>query len=325
MKDIVAGDTLFTRYGGSLYQNLVVCKENETYLIDGTSFTGDSSGAGAYVVYQISGSRGCIAPLTMKACDTGYEVAAGLTKHVLIWLSTSGMIMFDSSSLIEISSDIGDRFESKSANCYNNAVSGSIPGFYDSTRCEYHLLLPTGASTTPNEEWLFDVVRKKWSLIKRGTKYLWSGWEVEDSSGNKYIYGGDSLGYVHRLEYGTTFDGVSIAYKFRLPDSMMNNSWDSRKEVRQIRLVGLCKTTTTQAIAVSHYADGATAASTPAITAFATNDAGRRFFKYARSISFRGNTHSFEFSITTNNETIGFSPLFVGGLYRTVAYDVEDK
>jgi hypothetical protein len=322
---VTCGKTLFTRYGGSLYENLIVCKNNETYLVDGTSFTGGTSGEGAFVVYQVSSARGCIAPLTMQQCDTGYEVAPGVTKHILAWLSNSGVIMFDSNSMIEISNDIGDRFFTDGTNSVNRSVVDKSAGFYDSAKGEYHVLIPTGSSVYLNEEWVYDVVRKKWFLIKRGAKYLWCGWSVEDQQGNVYSYGGTGDGFVERLENGTTFDGVSIAYKFRLPDSLLNNSWANRKEMRQIRLVGKCKTTTDQTIAVSHYADGKTAASTPAITAIPNNKTDRRFFKFQRSVSYIATTHSLEFSISTSDETEGFAPLFVSGLYKVLGYDTEES
>jgi hypothetical protein len=323
-KEINCGKTLFTRYGGSLYENLVVCKNNETYLVDGISFTGDDSGAGAFVVYQISGTRGCIAPLTMKQCDTGYEVAPGVTKHIIAWLSNSGLVMFDSNSIIEISNDIGDRFYSDGTYCINRELADKSAAFYDSSLGGYHVLIPVGSSATYlNEEWVYDVVRKKLSKINRGDKYLWCGFEVEDQYGNQYNYGGTGDGYVERLEYGTTFDGISITYKFRLPDSLLNTSWFSKKRVRKIRLVGLCKTTTDQTVLIEDYIDGSTTAATPAIVAVANNKTGSRFYKFSRSVSFIGTTHSFQFSITTDDEYGGFSPLFVSGWYEELGEDDE--
>lgn len=323
-KEVTCGKTLFTRYGGSLYENLIVCKDNETYLVDGTSFTGDA-GEGAFKVYHVSGSRGCIAPLTMQQCDTGYEVAPGVTKHILAWLSNSGVVMFDSNSMIEISNDIGDRFFTDGTNSVNRTVVDQSAGFYDSVKGEYHVLIPTGTSTYLNEEWVYDVVRKKWYLTKRGDKYLWCGWSVEDQQGNMYVYGGTDDGFVERLENGTTFDGESIAFKFRLPDSLLNSSWENRKEVRQIKLVAKCKNTTAEKVAVSHYGDGSTSVSTPAITSMPNTKAGRRFYKFQRSVSYIATTHSFEFSITTDDETEGFSPLFVGGRYRVLGLDLEEE
>jgi len=260
----------------------------------------------------------------MKQCDTGYEVAPGITKHILAWLSNSGVVMFDSNSIIEISNDIGDRFFADRTYSLNRSLSDKSAGFYDATKGEYHALLPVGSTATYlNEEWVYDVIRKKWFQVKRGAKYLWCGFEVEDSYGNQYVYGGTGDGFIERLEYGTTFDGVAITSKFRLPDSLLDSSWDRRKKIRQIRLVGVCKTTTTQTITVNHYADGSTTPSTPAIVAMTNNKTGRRFYKFARSVSLDGTTHSLEFSITTTDEIGGFDPLFVGGVYEQLGYDVE--
>jgi len=323
-RGLVAGATLFTRFGGSLYENMIVCKNNETYLVDGTSFTGDSSGAGAFVVYQVSGVRGCIAPLTMKACDTGYEVAEGVTKHVLIWLSNSGVVMFDSNSIIEVSNDIEDRMYGT----LDKKNASKSAGFYVAGKGEYHILVPilsSGASVSYlTEEWVYDTIRKRWYQVKRGTKYLWSGFNVEDEYGNQYTYGGTGDGYIELLENGTTFDGVDIVYKFRLNDSLLTKSWAHRKEMRSVRLVGICKTTTTATITLNHYADGSSTASTPVTTVIPNNKSGRRFYKFQRSVSFRGNTHSLEFTTTTNNEYGGFDPLYVSGLYKVIDYDMED-
>ncbi len=44
--------------------------------------------------------------------------------------------------------------------CPNQSAS-----FYDNVRGEYHLLIPVGSTATYlNEEWVYDVVRKKWFL-----------------------------------------------------------------------------------------------------------------------------------------------------------------
>jgi len=323
MNNLTAGATLFTRYGGSLYENMVVTKNNETYLVDGLSFTGDASGANAYVVYKISSTRGCIAPLTMKSIDVGYEVAPGLTKHVLAWLASSGVVMFDSNSLIELSTDIGDKWDNKSTTYISTALSDKSAAFGDSTLGEYHVLLIPSGQTRPTVEMVYDVIRKKWFQIKRGTEILWCGWDVEDAQGNKYCYGGTNQGNVHLLESGTDFDGTDITYKFRLPDSLLNNSWATRKEMRQVKLIGVCKTLTTSKVTVTHYADGCTTESGPEATDITPNHAGFRFYKWARSVSFRGVTHSLEFSITTDNENSGFNPLYVTGLYKTIGLDVE--
>ena len=327
MKELMAAQSLFTRYGSNLYENLIVCKRNETYLVDGFSFATAGQGQTPFVVYEVSGTRGCIAPLTMKSCDTGYEIAQGITKHTVCWLSSSGVVMFDSNSMIELSNDIGDRFFTDGANSILRSLANQSAAFYDPVKNEYHLLIPVGTSATYlNEEWVYDVVRKKWWKANRPTdKHFWCGFITEDAYGNEYVYGGSRDGFLERLEYGSDFDGSSITYKFRIPDILFDKSWDTRKELRDVRLVGKCRTTTTQKITMNHYGDGATATTTPAVPTISNNKAGRRFYKFMRSMAFIADTHSLEFTISTDDEALGgFEPLFVGGHFRAIDYDRED-
>lgn len=320
-----SGKPLYTRYGGSIYENLVVCKNNETYLVDGNGFTGDTTtGTVAYVVYKIAPNTGCIAPLTMQSCDTGYEIAPGLTKHTLMWLSAAGFEMFDANSMLLTSIDIGDRFDPNDTNYINTSIANKFAAFYDSHHNRYHGLIATGSNTTPNEEWSYDLLRKKWFKVNRSTKYLWCGFEVEDSTGNKYVFGGTGDGYLERLNYGTSFDGVGIAYKFKLADNLLDRSWYSRKRLRSVRLVGKCKTTTSQTVTMNCYLDGNATAATPTTTVISQNVSGKRFFKTYRSLNFVGVTHSIEFTVTTTDENSGFDPLFVTGSYSVIDADRGD-
>ena len=315
-EEVVCAAPLFTRYGGSIYENLIVCKRNKTYLVDGTS-------PNTYIVYQIAKSVGCIAPSTMKVCDTGYEVAPGLTKHVVVWLSDAGVVMFDANSVINISSDIADRFDPTSSNYINTAITNKFTAFYDAKRTAYHIQIATGSSTTLNEEWVYDLARRKWYQINRGAKYLTCGFEVEDAVGNNYVYGGTDDGYLERLEYGNTFDGVAITYKFRLPDGLLDKSLNYRKEVRRLKLTGKVNTTSAT-ITVRHYADGSTSASTPAIKVISQNVTGKRIYQVGRSVSFMAVFHSWEFEVSTSDIASGFNPLYVSGLFRVIDEDLYD-
>jgi hypothetical protein len=315
-QEVVCAAPLFTRYGGSIYENLVVCKRNQTYLVDGTSPEN-------YIVYKTANTIGCIAPQTMKVCDTGYEVAPGLTKHVVVWLSASGVVMFDANSIINISSDISDRFDPSNANYINLAVSNLFTAFYDARKFEYHIMIATGSSATLNEEWVYDLTRRKWYQIVRGAKYLTCGFEVEDIIGNKFVYGGTDDGFLERLETGATFDGVAITSKFRLPDGTIDKSCMYVKEVRRVKLTGKTSTTTAK-ITVRHYADGSMASSVPVIASIDQNVTGKRIFQASRSLSVRGVFHSFEFEATVSDVQGGFNPLFVSGLYRVIREDLSE-
>jgi hypothetical protein len=229
--------------------------------------------------------------------------------------------MFDSNSVITISSDIGDRFDPQSSNYINTAISENFTAFYDAKRFTYHILIATGSSTTLNEEWAYDLTRRKWYQINRGAKYITCGFEVEDTIGNKHTYGGTDYGYLERLEYGNTFDGVAITYKFRLPDGLLDRSLMYQKEVRRLKLTGKANTTTSN-ITVRHYADGSSSASIPAISVISQTISGKRIFQVGRSISFKAVFHSFEFEISTSDVASGFTPLYVSGFYRVIREDM---
>lgn len=306
--EVVAAVPLFTRYGGTTYENLLVCKKNATYLVDGTT-------PADYKVIEISTSEGCVAPLTMRACDLGYEVAPGITKHVAIWLSASGVVMFDGSVVSTISGDIQDRFQSWKANYINTSQVATFYGEYDMVNREYHLMIATGSSTTLNEEWVYDLLKKKWYLVDRGaTKRLVSAFPVTDSYGNFYLYGGTSDGYIERLEYGTTFDGTNITSTMNLGDVPLSKTPLVETEMKKVRLVGVAKTTTTNTVALTHYAD--TATSGTSLTAITPTATGKRVYIKEVPVNQRGIFHGLKFVMITSDETTGFEPLVVSGTFR---------
>lgn len=307
---VVAGAPLFTRYGGNIYENLIVCKRNETFLVDGTS-------PSDYFVYKIAPNVGCMSPLTLRVCDLGYEIAPGLNKHVLIWLSSDGVILFDANTLINISGDISDRFDPNDSNYLNMTYSQEFFGFYDAKRCEYHLLVATGSSTSLNEEWVYNILLKKWFLVDRGaTKRLKSGWECVDTNGDRHIYGGTGDGYVERLEYGTTFDGTAIAQAFKTNAAMPLKTAVYETNLRYVQLIGKAKTTTTQTVTVTHYADGDTTGNASIFAAMSMAASGKRFFRAMRSGIAKGITHELQFAVSTTDETVGFEPYLVSGFFQ---------
>jgi hypothetical protein len=303
--EIVGGATLFTRYGGNIYDNLIVIKRNEIFLMDGT-------GPSDWKIYQISTKKGCVAPLTIKKCDTSYEITQGLTKHVIIWQGSEGIHLFDGNSIITISDDIEDMFDPNSSTYIGTDVDG-FSGEYDPVRGEYHWFAGT-------REMVYSLSRKAWFEIDRGTgKKLISAWNVIDSIGNSYLYGGTSDGYIERLENGTTFDGNSIVYTVRTGDTPIAAKMEYLTEVRNVKLVGVAKNTTTATVAFKHYIDTALAGTS--IKNIAQSSSARRCFFDVSSFIGAGTTHSFEYIITTNNETIGFEPLTMSGLWKAVRND----
>ncbi len=123
--ELVAGATIFSRFSGVLSDNLILFKRTEVWLIDGT-------GPQDYKKYKISDKYGCVAPGTLKTCDMGYKTDEGPNRHVLIWQSQSGIVMFDGNSIFPISNDIEDKFDPVSPTCITYGTSYGFNSFYDS-------------------------------------------------------------------------------------------------------------------------------------------------------------------------------------------------
>lgn len=308
--DIVAGGSLYTRFGSSLYENLILCKELETWLIDGTSLS-------TYALYKISDQYGCVAKDTFKICSIGFEVAQGINKHVAIWQAGGAIVIFDGSSVMPIHFDIENVFDPASSTTINPAMIHKSSAFYDEVKREYHWLWASGSNTTLNKEYVFDPLRRKWFEIDRGSgKYLQLGISVTDTNGYKYLYGSIDTGYLERLEYGTTFDGNSIVSQFQTPDIPLGG-WNNETMLRHVRLITKSKTITTANVNMTHYGDMANTGTS--VGSYSVTDITRRVVNNVKSIHTGPHTfHSFACSMTTRNESIGFEPIGLEVFFKQV-------
>jgi hypothetical protein len=313
-EEVVGAATLFTRFGGTLYDNLIVLKKNALYLIDGYS-------SDTYRRYTISSKIGCVAPLTIKTCDTSYEISPGLTKHIIIFQSARGIEMFDGNAVTLVSDDIQDFFDPSSDNYINTSIVDTFSSFYDVKNYEYHWLCATGNSVTINREMVYDLIKKKWFEVDRGTgKALNCGSNVEDSLGNKYIYGGTKDGHLELLENGTSMDGNDISYTVWVSDIPLAKSIDYENCLNYLSLVAVSKNVSTSTVLATVFPDGIlTGISLPVISQANT---AHRFYRATRSCRINGTTHGFKFTVSTNNETIGFEPLIISGFYQSIRENI---
>ncbi|MDD5722708.1 MAG: hypothetical protein PHY29_03085 [Syntrophales bacterium] len=316
-EELVAAVPIFSRQGGVIYENLVMCKRNDTYLVDttvtsSTSTTNVAVTSTNYRVYKVADNIGCVAALTMQLCNIGFQLAPGINRHAAIWQSSGGIVMFDANSVIPISDDIQNFFDPADPDYINVSIIDKFSSFWDDRNKEYHWLFATGSSTTLNKEWAYDLKRRKWYEVVRPVP-LQCGWNVQDALGNGYSYGGTTTGYIERLENGTTMDGSAITYSFRLLGKRFASAM-YRTELRYIKLTGKTKSTSDQSVAMTHYADGDSTGTS--LTAIPQTGTGKRIYQVVRSASLKAVEHSLEFSISTDDETIGFQPLMISGLYR---------
>lgn len=147
---ITGGASLYTRFGGGVFSNLVVFKRSEVWIVDGT-------GPADYRIFKISDSYGCVAPATLVTCSTGFEVAPGVVKHILIWQAANSVVVFDGNAVMPISDDVKNYFDPTRPECINPAMIDKSQGFFDEENLEYHWMFAVGTSTVINKEVVYEV------------------------------------------------------------------------------------------------------------------------------------------------------------------------
>ncbi len=323
----VAAIELFERTSTEAKSHVLVLKENSIHVVEGNNPEN-------WTVVNLTDRIGCNAPYTVSGSTLGFEFAPLQRKQIAIWQGSSGIYMFDGTSVIPISDDISNFFDQKNANAINLAYSNISYGFFEVTNGEhfYHWLFASGSSTVLNEEWVFDIKRQKWFEFDRGAgKALQGGGTVIDANGNSYAYGFEDNGYLQRLNNGTDFDGNSIAYEMGFGDVLPAGDMNTLTSIDSVRLAVVSKSTTSSSISVFHYGDTKTAATQDthngnAYYTFGTLKTGQRVaFPFKRINTPAHMTHKLKFTISTNNETgTGFEPLLVGGFYKARGFSEQN-
>ena len=296
---LTAASTMYAQYKDQLSSIRAVFKANETWLLLGNSQQ-------TWRKIQVSDTKGCVAPPTLQRFDV---VVEGSSVQVLIFQGSNGIHMFDGRNVIDIHDDIRDIFDDGTI---NPDEIGNSTSFYDPKRQEYHWMWASGANTDLNKEYVFDVRRFKWFQIDRGTgAYLQCGYTVEDTDGNTFNYGMIDTGHAVRTENGTTFAKTTgsneIAHTMWLGDFVP--SFGVGTKLDNVNLIGKA-VSETDTVTLTHYGDGKTAASTPAIVAETQVASGKRIYDARMSVQKGQNfSHSLKFEVTTGSTSVGFEPL----------------
>jgi hypothetical protein len=313
--EIVAGATLYTRFGPGIFDNLIVLKRKEIWLVDGTN-------PSDYKKYRIADSFGCVAPGTLKSCQLGYEITPGLVKHVLIWQSDNAMVLFDGNSVVPISEDISNYFDKTKAECIPDSMKANSEGFYDPFNYEYHWLFASGAGqTTLNKEFVYDLLKKKMFEVDRGTgNYLQMGFFAKDSIGNTYSFGGLDTGYIERLEFGTTFDNTNIISTLRIGDIPLGG-WQYKSEIRHLKHIAVSKSTTTNSVTLTHYGDSGTVSSKT--ISHAVKNTIQSTVQKVEGVNWGNYTfHSIQAVLITSDENCGYEPIGLEIRWRPIREDI---
>jgi len=273
------------------------------------------------VQYQASDKIGCIAPQTLKTYHAAYDITLNVDRNVAIWQGSDGIYMFDGRNIIPIHYDIKNFFDKRSSSSINTSKISDSVAFFDEQNKEYHWCFASGSSTTLNEEWVYDLRRQRWYEVERGsTKKLQAGCLVIDTNGNKYNFGAIDTGYVERLEYTNSFDGDDMTFVFQTGDIALGESFMIETNIRKIKFGTVAKTTTANSITLTHYPDTSTTGTTKTLT---PAKSGYRIADTLKGDNWKGTLHSFKFSMTTDDETIGFEPLHFAIAYKPIRIDMN--
>jgi hypothetical protein len=301
----------FSRFSNAFFENLIVGKADSMWVVDGTN-------TDEYKTFQISSVYGLAAPGTLTSCDLGFSnvPGAGTARNVVLWQSSKSICIWEGSIVYPIHLDIADVFDQANSYAIDLTMHSQSKAFYDEELREWHWLWASQGNTTLNMEYVFDLGRRKWYKIDRGTgNRLQLGISVIDTNNARYTYGALATGYIERLEYGQTFDGTSITSSFWTGDIPLGRNWISVTELRRITPIMKAKATTTNTLQLDYYGDtGTTVKKTFQIN---VNDSSNRIVQSqpgksrVDSLGSVGGFifHSFKCTMTTSNENYCFEPI----------------
>lgn len=306
--EIQAAIPIHARTTAGIKEDILVLKNNSAYLI-----TGDD--AETWQVITISNNIGCIAPLTLQNSSIGLETAPLQSKQIAVWQGNGGIYAWDGTSIFPISDAISNYFDNTKQEAISLSKAHLSRGFFEThdSNHYYHWLFSSKATSTNDldTEMVFDIKRQGWFKIDRGSKLLQAGiGTIATDTGVSYAYAAVDSGNLMRLNDGTTMDGDAITSIFETGDIPLAGNVMTEAKLRFLRFGMVGKSTTTNSVSVTHYTDGGNSGETFSMSPSRT---GYRMALPLKSRNKYGTFHRFRGTMTTNDETIGFEPLFLGG------------
>jgi hypothetical protein len=126
-----------------------------------------------------------------------------------------------------------------------------------------------------------------------------------------------------RLENGTSFDGTAISHTLRTGDmALPEGSIMEYSQIQWFMLIAKAKTVTDQNIQMAYYNDtGSAAYGSTTISPLRTG------YKLINTVihnqDIQTTFHGFEFVMTTDDETTGFEPLYLGIRYTVFPREIS--
>jgi len=298
--EITGAVEVFNRYGNSILTVLAVFKKTETYLLVG-------DGPEDYRIFPLSKSLGVPAPLTLSTAEIGYEMTDEVTRNIVFGCSYAGPIAFDGST-IKLIPGVEKYFDPTDDEYINLDYIDRACGGYDPVHREWHLLLPTGSSTTLNKWIVYSLLKQKWFEIVP-TNYPQAIFPVVDKNGGRHLFGFLDTGYMVRLNSGTTWAGDPIVHKVKTGDFFPSgNPWDVT-DISYLKTMWK-RIDESANLIVRHYAD--TGDDYTKIDVADLSRGKNRISRYTHNRKFNARTHCIEWEASTEETAKGLQ-LYIWG------------
>lgn len=198
--------------------------------------------------------------------------------------------------------------------------------WWDPEKMELHKAYSGTGSPTLDREVVYDLLRGgKAFFFNRGAQnHLQYGLLVHDTKGNHYTYGFLDSGYIERLENGTDFDGIDIKGTVSFGDLLLYDTEGhtgilEMTELTRMKLIQRAKQETSNNVQIKHFGDAKEQGTT--FTLDPTRANYRLTDNFTKKQLGRFVYHMLEFSLTTDDETIGFEPVAAACWYKLIRRD----
>jgi len=230
VEEITAATQLYNRFGSNILSMFVILKNNEVWLMVGDTPVD-------YKLFPISFGIGCPAPGTLCTAEVGFKIGEDVERNVAMWVSHQGPVMFDG-AIIHPIKGIENFFDPNETDSINFDYFNTSQAWFDSTKNEWNILVPTATATYLNKWLVYDVRRQKW--FEKNTNLgenITCGIQSIATTGDQYIYGGASDGRIYELETGTSWNSSEITGVVTVGDFFPTGSeWDE-SIIRRLKLV----------------------------------------------------------------------------------------
>lgn len=296
---ITAAATVYNVFNTTGLEQLIVTKKNETYRLSG-------DGPDNWEVQKISGNIGCVAPLSMVSAEIT-ETAKGTKRQVAIWQSDKGFVMSDGAAVVPISDDIKPYFDPNDSRYIPTNRQSKTIAWYDPGLKSYKALISSGPGQTyHNVELEYSLVTNEWTKLYRangsGANPLQSGWQVFDTSGLSYTYGGGKDGTVYRLENGNDWNGTSIASYLWTKDLLLDSQLPFFRKTTGKYLRTSYKQKSVGNITITHYGDrtASVTGTSGQVAPSVITDASSTYYNTQSVLLGPALYHSFKYSASTS-------------------------